>query len=593
MDLLYLSIVLILIHLLNPLKNEEKLFTTPFLSISYVIILSYVMSVFSIPLIKIYYIIPLIFLTIFNLKRISFKSIKINKISVLFIILISILAVFEGFMIFPENPLNKSDTQYHSYKLKAIIEEKSLFYKTTEIPYVNYVKYPSGFHSLVYFISNQVNGIPDAFNFLIYFMIVLMVIGFYLVGESLKPGLGYFTAPFVIAGSVFYGSIYVLYPNYLAYSLFLISVFLLIKYLNSRDSTYLYVFSFVLSSMIYTHPIPVLMLILFILSISIFEMINKNYNTLKNYFIFSSIPAIASLLLISKNMSKDIVSYSKSSNIISEPLNIIIHNIFAGFGIFYLFTKHPVYTVALDNGFTFLISLCLTYLFLVGIYGLYKNKVYYLLVYPIFLLFILINSEFIHLNIPFFNTMYASNRMMYNIQVIMPMFYGFGVYSIVKSIKKRTYRAGFVIFTALVIFSSAYANYTIIPDYLKEQYVVSEADLNAFEWINLNNISNETFLNFGEDAGQFLPIYTGNKPVFYYSKFSSGDFSIGNTTIYALAKFIDSNDPYNYTNVCKMNNIRYIYVSGVIGEFCSEFFKDKAYFKILYGKDNVYIVEVI
>ena len=120
----------------------------------------------------------------------------------------------------------------------------------------------------------------------------------------------------------------------------------------------------------------------------------------------------------------------------------------------------------------------------------------------------------------------------------MPIFYGFGVYSILNSIKKRTLKIGFILLTSFVIFSSAYMNYQIIPDYLKEQYVVTEADLNAFEWINLNNISNETFLNFGEDAGQFLPIYTDNKPAFYYSKFSSGNFSIGNTTIYGIAKYI-------------------------------------------------------
>ncbi|WP_309501089.1 DUF6541 family protein [Methanococcus maripaludis] len=551
------------------------------------------MSVFGISLIKIYYLIPLIFLTIFNFKKISFKNVKLNKISVLFILLISLLAVFEGYMIFPENPLNKTDTQYHSYKSQAIIEEKSLFYTTSEIPYVNYVKYPSGFHSLVYFISNQVNDIPDAFNFLMYFMLVLIVIGFYLIGESIKPSLGYFTAPFVMAGSVFYGIIYVLYPNYLAYSLFLISVFFIIRYSKSTDTTYLYLFSSILFAMIYTHPFPVLMLILFIFSITLFEMANKNYNLIKNYFIFSIIPAVTSLLLISKKMSKDIVSYSKSSNLLSEPVNIIIHNILAGFGIFYLFMKHPGYTVTLDNGFTFLISLFFTYLFIIGLYGIFKHKMYYLILFPVLLLLILINSEFIHLSIPFFNTMYASNRMMYNIQIIMPIFYGFGVYSIINTLKKRTFKLGFIFLTSFVIFSSAYMNYQIIPDYLKEQYVVSEADLNAFEWVNLNNISNETFLNFGEDAGQFLPIYTSNKPVFYYSKFSSGDFSIGNTTIYELAKFIDRNDPYNYTKVCKMSNISYIYVSGVLGKFCNEFFSDTAYFKILYGEDNVYIVEVI
>lgn len=567
--------------------------TTPFLSISYIILLSYFMSVFGISLIKIYYIIPLIFLTIFNFKKISFKNVKLNKISVLFILLISLLAVFEGYMIFPENPLNKTDTQYHSYKSQAIIEEKSLFYTTSEIPYVNYVKYPSGFHSLVYFISNQVNDIPDAFNFLMYFMLVLMVIGFYLIGESIKPHLGYFTAPFVMAGSVFYGIIYVLYPNYLAYSLFLISIFLLIRYSKSKDTTYLYLFSFVLFATIYTHPFPVLMLILFILSITIFEIANKNYNLIKNYFIFSIIPAVTSLLLISKKMSKDIVSYSKSSNVLSEPFNIIFHNIFAGFGIFYLFMIHPTYLVILDNGFTFLISLFFTYIFLIGIYSIFKHRMYYLILFPVLLLLILINSEFIHLSIPFFNTMYASNRMMYNVQVIMPIFYGFGVYSILNTLKKRTIKLGFILLTSLVIFSSACMNHQIIPDYLKEQYVVSEADLNAFEWINQNNISNETFLNFGEDAGQFLPLYTNNKPVFYYSKFSSGDFSIGNSTIYEIAKFIDKNDSNNYTKICKMNNIHYIYVSGELGEFCSEFFSDTAYFKILYGEDNVYIVEVI
>lgn len=551
------------------------------------------MSVFSISLIKIYYIIPLIFLTIINLKKISFKNIKLNKISVLVVILISIFAVFEGFMIFPENPLNKTDTQYHSYKSKAVIEEKSLFYTTSEIPYVNYVTYPSGYHSLVYLISNKVSDIPDAFNFLMYFMLVLMVIGMYLVGESLKSGLGYFTAPFVMAGSVFYGIIYVLYPNYLAYSLFLISVFFLIRYSKSKDTTYLYLFSLVLIAMVYTHPIPLLMLILFLLSMSMSDFLNKNYLLLKNYIIFSVIPAISSLILISKKISKEIVSYSKSSNILSEPTDVIIHNVLAGFGIFYLFMKHPVYTVALDNGFTFLISLFLTYIFLIGLYGIFKHKMYYLLLFPVSLLLVLINSEFIHINIPFFNKMYASNRMMYNIQIIMPIFYGFGVYSILNGIKKRTFKLGFILLTSLVIFSSAYANYQIIPDYLKEQYVVSEADLNAFKWINLNNISNETFLNFGEDAGQFLPIYTDNKPAFYYSKFSGGNFSIGNTTIYEIAKYIDTNDPYNYGNVCKSNNIQYIYVSGVLGEFCSEFFMEETYFKILYARDNVYIVEVI
>ena len=105
--------------------------------------------------------------------------------------------------------------------------------------------------------------------------------------RSYYASLGYFTAPFVIAGSVFYGIISVLYPNYLAYSLFLISVFSLIRYSKSKDTTYLHLLSVVLISMIYTHPIPVLMLILFILSISLFEFLNKNYKLIKNYFIFS------------------------------------------------------------------------------------------------------------------------------------------------------------------------------------------------------------------------------------------------------------------------------------------------------------------
>ncbi|ABR54889.1 hypothetical protein Mevan_0986 [Methanococcus vannielii SB] len=593
MDIFYFLTILVLLYLVNPLKNEERLLTTPFLAVSYIVILSYLMSVFDINLIKIYYLLPLIFFNILNFKKISVKNLKINKISGLFVILISIFAIFTGFMIFPENPLNKTDTQFHSYKLKAIFEEKNIFYETKEIPYLNYINYPSGYHSFTYLFLTQVSDIPSAFNFLMYFMLILMVTGFYLIGEAIKKGLGYFTAPFVISGSVFYGIIYVLYPNYLAYSLFLISVFFLIRYLNSKETTYLFLFSFVLMATAYTHTIPFLMIFLFIVSILIHETIFKNYTSIKNYLIYFFGSSLISFILISKKLSKEIISYSKSSNIISEPLNVIIHNIFAGFGIFYLFTKHPVYTVALDNELTFLISIFLTYLFLIGIYSLLKNKLYYLAIFPVLLLAILINSHFIHFNIPFFNTMYASNRMMYNIQAIMPIFYGFGAYSIFNMLKKNFSKVLFILISLCIIFSSAYANSQIIPEYLKEQYVVSGDDLMAFDWINKNEIFNETFLNFGQDAGQFLPIYTSNQPAFYYTKFSSGNFSIGDTTLYEIAKFIDEKDHDNYSKTCKENNIRYVYVSEILGKYCTDFFKNEDYFKIRYQKNNVYIVEVI
>ncbi|WP_292459429.1 DUF6541 family protein [Methanothermococcus sp.] len=610
MDIFYFLILLILIYLINPQNNEEKVLTTPFLTVSYVVVLSYILSILNIPLYKYLYIAPLLVLLLIHLKnkKLNFKFIKLKK-SYAILAIITIYAVFIGYILFPQNPANTTDTQFHSYKSKEILEEKTIFYKTSEVPYKFYVNYPSGFHSMIYLLSSSVSDILNSIQFMKFYILVLFVLGYYLVGEGIKKGLGIWIAMFFPLTNVVYRIVGTLLPNTLGYALMLINIFFILKYRITKDNKYLFLLFFVTLSLVYIHTFPLIILTLFLTSVSIYDLYSKHYKDIIKYWSSYILSIFLAVLLIYPKIAKSVVAYGKSTNFSPEPILTIIHNILAGLGIFYIYIwTNSSKTGILDNSNTFIISLVFTFLLIVGLYNLNRIKYINLNKYqlnngaPFIILLLLlilniINIKFIHIYIPFFSNQYDSARMAMHIQIIMPIFYGSGLYAIYRLIKKkRKYnflKPMFIIFVLIFSLHTSYTNYTILSNYQKNTYIIHQNDLKIFEYMNKYDITNQTILNFGEDAGQFLPIYAKNRPVFSYYNFSSGHDKLRNNI--SLNDITTAIDNKNYTfivELCKNENIKYIYISEYLGKYDGGFFNNSKYFKIIYRVGNAKLIKI-
>ncbi|WP_172632620.1 hypothetical protein [Methanotorris igneus] len=183
----------------------------------------------------------------------------------------------------------------------------------------------------------------------------------------------------------------------------------------------------------------------------------------------------------------------------------------------------------------------------------------------------------------------------------MPIIYGMGLYYInnlinnIKNPKKhRILRTVFAIAILSYFSFSTVTNYTIQKEHIENThyFVIDDNDLKLYDWINKNNITNQEFLNFGEDAGQYLPLYTKNMPYYYFTKFSSNKTKFGNLTFNELCQLVDNKNYEKFVNVCKEENISYIFISDYIGQYDGGFFNNTKYFEILYQSGNAKIVKV-
>ncbi|MBW9220809.1 hypothetical protein KKP91_01160 [Methanothermococcus sp. SCGC AD-155-M21] len=607
MDIFYFVIILILIYFINPLKNPEKLLLTPPITISYIVIMSYILSNLNIPINKIFYLIPLFIMFIYRLRSIKIEDIipKFDYKKYLYLILILLFAIYLGYSIFPENPGNTTDIQFHSYKTKAMMEDNTIFYKTDKIPYSTYVNYPAGTHSVIYLLSSKISEILNSIQFLKFYILILFVLGYYLLGGSIKKGMGNFTALFLPLINMPYLILSTLIPNMLGYSMMLFSMYLLLQYITNKKKIYLLFFIILTSSMALIHTFPIIILSLFLLSLTIYYLILKKYKLIVSYWISFIISMLFAFSMVFTKMAKTVVSYGTSLNIHPEPMIKIVHNILAGLGIIYLYIWLNMSKDPTGNINTFLVSLVFTFLLILGIYNFIKNKINYGIPFIVLLIFLILNIIFlkvlcIPIPIPFFNHQYDSARMALHLQAIMPLFYGSGLYYLYR--KVETIRNNINIYNLLkplfiasiILFSlfSAHTNYEILKERGKNIYVMDDNDLKVFDWIDRNNISNKRILNFGEDAGQYLPIYTTNEPVYTFYRFASGNSTFGGLSFKELVSSVDNKNYTKFIEACRRENINYIYLSEKMGKYDGGFFNNSKYFEILYQVGNAKIVKI-
>ncbi|AIJ04903.1 hypothetical protein JH146_0052 [Methanocaldococcus bathoardescens] len=598
MNILLFIIVLFLIYLINPLKNEEKIITSPFISIFYIIGTSYLLSFLDIPMYKVLYLIPLILiimlLVIKSKLNSNLFSFKLNLIKHLILIFILLCSMFIGYVIFPKYPCEKWDSQFHMYKIKAIIMEKNIFYKNQE--YIRYWHYPSGFHSFTYFLASDVRDIPNTIYFIEVFIVMLFVLSHYYIGECIKKGIGIYTALFVPLNYEFYRILLkAIYPNALGYCIFLILIAFLLRYKSTKNNIYLYLFSFGVFSLIFTHTFPFLMLTLFLVSLMLWDVMYKEYIDISKYIKFFSISILCSLIIIYSKLINDIISYSNTSYVIHNINLITLYNviifILGGIGTCYFTTVAIALLFSHQLPFSLFIKCLLatiTYivLFIFGMIFLVKNKKGYFVFYGLLMILWILNNQLIGFKIPFFSALYNSIRWFYNFQILMPVFYGCGLYYISKIIPTKRK----LIITAIIITLlsyNAYTTYSTHPKYYWKFYLVGSDEIDAFNFINENNISNELFLNFGQDSGQFIPIFTNNKCVFCWGNGNK----FNNVTAKEIINYTWYNNYDEFIHFCKSNNISYVFISKNI-KVNYEFFEDEDYFEKIYSKNNITVIEI-
>jgi len=597
MDVFLFAIILFLIYLINPLKDEEKIITTPFVSIFYIIGTSYLLSFLSIPMYKILYILPLLLIIILLMLKSNLNiklSIRLNLKSLILIFTL-LCSLFIGYAIFPKYPCEMWDSQFHMFKVKAIMIEDSIFYKNQE--YIRYWHYPSGFHSFTYFLASDVKDIPTTIYFIEIFIIMLFVLSHYYIGECIKEGIGVYTALFVPLNYEFYRILLkAIYPNALGYCIFLILIAFLLRYKSTKNRCYLYLFSFGVFSLIFTHVFPLLMLILFLASLIFWDVMYKEYRDILNYIKFFSISILCSLVIIHFKLINDVISYSNTSYVVNNinlyKVYIVIISIFGGVG---TCTSTSMAIDLLSNPqisfFLFIKYLLVSYiyiiLFIFGTIFLIKNRKGYFVFYILLMILWLLNNYLIGFKIPFFSALYNSTRWFYNFQILMPVFYGCGLYYITKGTiftKKK-----FLITVTLIVLLSynAYTIYSTHPKFYWKFYLVGSDEIDAFNFINKNNISNELFLNFGQDSGQFFPIFTNNKCVFCWGNYNK----FNNVTANEIINYTWHNNYNKFIHFCKTNNISYVFISKNL-KINYKFFENNSYFEKIYGKNNITIIKI-
>ncbi|WP_456472483.1 hypothetical protein [Methanocaldococcus sp.] len=566
----FLIITLILIYLLNPLEGEEKTITTPFLTIIYIISLSYILQLLNIKLYKILYIAILVFLLIMLsiTNKIRIEKPKLNP----FLLIIILLSVILSITIFPKYPCEMWDSQYHSYKIKAIFLSQSIFYNN---PYcAQYLHYPSGFHLLIYYSIDDFREIPYTIYIFEILFIIMFILANYYIGKIISNDeLKIFSAFFALISYEYYRILLrAIWPNTLGFILFLFTLGIILRYDETKSEIYLFIYSLSLLSLIFTHSFPTIMLILLLVSYLIWKLIYKEIDKIKNIVLFSIPSVTIALIIIYTKIFNSFISYVTPNHINkSIGYSLLLIALISGIST----CSFIVWIISGTIDYLIESSIYII-LFILGCIFLLKKRLGFIVFYVILVMvwaFVFVLPT----HIPLFSSLYNPIRWYYIMQCIMPLFYSAGCYYIFKNNK---FLALIVILVVSLCFSFSF--YSL--DKYHKYYLINDDIANFLK--NLK-IKDKYILNFGQDSGQFIYVFSNNYNTFCYgngNKFNnvSANTIINYTFTYNYNKFIQ---------FCNLNNISYIFISNK-SNVNINFFMNKSYFEILNKSKSYYFIKL-
>ena len=161
-----------------------------------------------------------------------------------------------------------------------------------------------------------------------------------------------------------------------------------------------------------------------------------------------------------------------------------------------------------------------------------------------------------------------------------------------------------IVFCVLIMAISVYSKSNLNENILLKQNqlnIVSDDDLQAFEFINTELPVDIIFLNGGQEAAHkkgvvypvdgamWLPFYTNNSVFIDYQQFSSFQTNYNNSL---FQEILVSEDDQELINEIKEMGVKYGYIDqGVFGDSLSEEVLDNVSYRILFESGTVKIIE--
>ncbi len=284
-------------------------------------------------------------------------------------------------------------------------------------------------------------------------------------------------------------------------------------------------------------------------------------------------------------LTKAIESYSKMKFLKNEDIILDCITILGGLGSYYIVNTLLILICNIYVSFEYFLK-CLILatiyflLFLFGCIYFYKKEYSFLITYSILMILWIINNQVFGIYIPFYSALYDSSRWFLNFQIFSPVFYGAGLYYIREKISKKLA----VLFLVVLMLGHIHSNIFHHPFYWKF-YVVNDEVIEAFNFID-KNLKNETILNFGQDSGQFIPIFTNNKCTFFWiNKHWRGKH------VSYIQQLTWEGNYKEFINFCKSSNISYVFIS-INSNVNKTFFENKKYFEIIFRNNSTMLVNI-
>lgn len=488
------------------LENEKAFLSAPVFGMATVVFSSYLFSLVGVPIEYLVEFMVVVGILLFTLKPRS-REWNMDFLSWMILLIPVFLqfAIRHFYFLLPD--YRAADTWFHASKVRMILDSHSLYFSSVP-PYFQrgVISYPSGYHAFIAWLSRgDPWNIIFAMNDLRLFEIAYLPLATYLFAHSLagkKAAL--FTALVVPFSALYYYFVqYALLPAFTNYMLFLVASFVYVEAFLRKERRLVWTSAFLASLILLVHPYQYMVFEAF----AFFFLLREGFtrDNLRIFIVQLTVSAMLYYILTpeaSSHASRGAVMnsiYSNKDN--PEFLRFILAYTFVNNGQFFLAVGLVIVLILSLYRRDRLAPLSLTFLFMI---------------------LVILDKVFLRIHIPYYSSIWNSERAFLLLTPIVPLLEGIGVYKMASlgSSAVSKYSAKFndrtrvlVALLLLFIFTAPTIKPLSIEHMASESsYLLDSNVLSSIHWVS-SYVGNQTVATACVfDSGRWLPILT-NTPI--------------------------------------------------------------------------------
>ncbi|WP_456365283.1 hypothetical protein [Thermococcus sp.] len=383
-----------------------------------------------------------------------------------------------------------SDSIFHAYKSQEILAEGTVFIKRNPLNLPMFLSYPAGYHSLIAFISLASGStVPLSMKALKLFVWILLPLGTYALGKGIlgrRAGLA--AASLMPLSYMFYYYLnYALQHMFLDYYL-LLSALTVVQGIKRKLSLLLWG-SLLAFSVLVVHPYVYLLFIAYVGFLALLSPLEGR----QKLWLYATVIAASLVLYFALEYPMRLPVGHYAGPIFSRPA--------------YSFKDNPHWFAwILRETFWNHGQFVLLPFYVVGIFAL-RRRGFPLLLTLAYDLFLVLNKIWFHVPVPYYSSIWSSERVYVLITPLLPIVSGAGM-SVTFSVVgfRRKFLAGII---ALLIIPAFYVN---LSNYSHEECsVLSGPALNAMSFIGRRIDEGTIYIDNFKDSGYWIPLMTGKR----------------------------------------------------------------------------------